>query len=95
MTTSNAVVLKSNRKLRELAIEEMEDLICQENVGCLRVLAKKQLHDVEEIKGGCRPERLCHMLVGKFNAELEELIQGSGIFDPPIIFKHNLAKPEG
>lgn len=63
MATSNAMVLKSDCKLLKLAMEEMEDLSCQNIVGCERVLTKKHLHDLEGVKGDCRPERLCHMLV--------------------------------
>jgi hypothetical protein len=43
---SNAMLLKSDRKLLTLAINEVEDLSCQKNVGCVRVLTKKHLHDL-------------------------------------------------
>jgi hypothetical protein len=92
---SNAMVLKRDRKLLKLAMEEVEGLSCQKDVGCVRVLTKKHLHDLEGIKGDCRPQRLCHLLVSSMqNCTRTDTVQDAITLDPPVIFKYNFAKPE-
>lgn len=91
IAASNAMVLKSNCKLRKLDIGEVKEFICQKNVDCVRVLTKKHPLDFEGASSDCRPDRLCHMLA----SSMQVFIQGSDTFDPPVIFRHNFAKPEG
>jgi hypothetical protein len=62
MAASNAMALKSDRKLLKLAMKDFEGLSCQENDDCVSCCAFT-VHDFEGVKGDCRPERLCHLLV--------------------------------
>lgn len=62
MAASKAVAFKSDRKLLKLAMEGVDDFSCQKDFGCVRVLKKKHIHDLEEVKGDCGPERPCHLL---------------------------------
>ena len=84
IAASNAMALKSDRKLLTLAMGELVDVNFQKNVGCVKIFIKEHLHDLEGVKVDRRRERLCHFQCG------------ANTFNPPVPLssKHNFAKPK-